>query len=133
MGAIFGARIPFADLCGIEFLGFENGATRLRVVLDERHGNNSGMPHGGLVATLLDIAMGSAARLAAGAPVITLDMHVSFIAPGEALLAAEGRVVRAGGSILFAEAEARDGRGEMVAKASGVFKKRNVKPDAADA
>jgi len=124
MGAIFGAKIPFADLCGIEFLGVENGVTRLRVVLDERHGNNSGLPHGGLVATLLDIAMGSAARFAAGAPVMTLDMHIHFMAPGETSLTAEGRVTRAGGSILFAEAEARDGKGDIVAKASGIFKKR---------
>jgi uncharacterized protein (TIGR00369 family) len=127
MGAIFGAKIPFADLCGIEFLGAENGVTRLRVVLDERHGNNFGMPHGGLVATLLDVAMGSAARLAAGGPVMTLDMHINFIAAGEAFLTAEGRVARAGGSILFAEAEARGDKGEIVAKSSGVFKRRSTK------
>ena len=129
MGAIFGAKIPFADLCGIEILGVENGVTRLRVVLDERHGNNFGIPHGGLVATLLDIAMGSAARLAAGGPVMTLDMHVNFIATGKTLLTAEGRVVRAGGAILFAEAEARGGDGEIVAKSSGVFKRRGANKD----
>jgi uncharacterized protein (TIGR00369 family) len=129
MGAFFGAKIPFADLCGIEFLGLEGGVTKLRVALDERHGNNSGMPHGGLVATLLDAAMGSAARLAAGVPVITLDMHVSFIATAEDVLIAEGRLVRAGGSILFAEAEARGGKGELVAKASGVFKTRKAKAE----
>ena len=127
MGAIFGAKIPFADLCGIEFLGVENGVTKLRVVLDERHGNNSGIPHGGLIATLLDIAMGSASRFVAGVPVTTLDMHINFIATGEDVLTAEGRVVRAGGSILFAEAEARGTKGEIVAKASGVFKTRKAK------
>ena len=129
MGAIFGAKIPFAELCGIEILGVEDGVTRLRVALDERHGNNSGIPHGGLVATLLDIAMGSASRLAAGAPVITLDMHINFIATGEKTLTAEGRVVRAGGSILFAEAEVRGVKGELVAKSSGVFKRRSTKTE----
>ncbi len=128
MGAIFGAKIPFADHCGIEFLGADNGATRLRVVVDERHGNNSGIPHGGLIATLLDVAMGTAARLATdAAAVITLDMHVSFVAPGDAALTAEGRVVRAGGSIVFAEAEARGATGQIVAKASGIFKARKAK------
>jgi acyl-coenzyme A thioesterase PaaI-like protein len=73
---------------------------------------------------LLDIAMGSAARFAAGSPVTTLDMHVSFIAPGEDVLTAEGRVVRTGGSIIFTEAEARGAIDEVVAKASGVFKTR---------
>jgi uncharacterized protein (TIGR00369 family) len=132
MGAIFGAKIPFADLCGIKILGVENGVTRLRVDLDERHGNNFGIPHGGLVATLLDIAMGSAARLAAGGPVMTLDMHIAFVATGEEFLTAEGRIVRAGGSILFAEAEARGSRGELVAKSSGVFKRRSTKGAAAE-
>jgi uncharacterized protein (TIGR00369 family) len=127
MGAIFGAKIPFADLCGIEILGAEEGVTRLRVVLDERHGNNFGAPHGGLVATLMDIAMGSAARLAAGSPVMTVDMHINFIATGEKILTAQGRVVRAGGSILFAEAEARNENDEIVAKSSGVFKRRGTK------
>jgi len=129
MGAFFGANVPFADLCGIEFLGVQDGVTKLRVVLDERHGNNSGIPHGGLIATLLDVAMGSAARLAAGFPVMTLDMHISFIATADDALTAEGRVVRAGGSILFAEAEARGSKGELVAKASGVFKTRKAKAE----
>jgi uncharacterized protein (TIGR00369 family) len=127
MGAFFGAKVPFADLCGIEFLGVQDGVTKLRVLLDERHGNNSGMPHGGLIATLLDVAMGSAARLAAGVPVMTLDMHISFIATADDALTAEGRVVRAGGSILFAEAEARGAKDELVARASGVFKTRKMK------
>ena len=130
MGAIFGAKIPFAELCGIEFLGAEDGVTKLRVLLDEKHGNNSGIPHGGLIATLLDVAMGTAARLAAGvAAVTTLDMHVSFVAGGEDVLTAEGRVVRAGGSIIFTEAEARGPNGDIVAKASGVFKTRKAKDE----
>ena len=130
MGVIFGAKIPFAEHCGIEFLGADEGVTRLRVVIDEMHGNNSGIPHGGLIATLLDVAMGTAARLATdAAAVITLDMHVSFIAPGEEVLTAEGRVVRAGGSIIFTEAEARGPNGEVVAKASGVFKTRKARDE----
>jgi|SRR5271170_1764228 len=127
MGAIFGAKIPFADLCGIEFLGVENGATRLHVALEAKHANNFGIPHGGLVATLMDIAMGSAARLAAGGPVMTLDMQISFLASGHGSLTAEGRVVRAGSSVLFCEAEARDAKGDLVAKSSGLFKRRGAR------
>ena len=132
MGAIFGAKIPFADLCGIEFLGVENGATRLHVALEPKHANNFGIPHGGLVATLMDIAMGSAARLAAGGPVMTLDMQISFLDSGEGSLTAEGRVVRAGNSVLFCEAEARDAKGDLVAKSSGLFKRRKARTSAAE-
>jgi acyl-coenzyme A thioesterase PaaI-like protein len=68
--------------------------------------------------------MGSAARFAIDAPVLTLDLHINFVARGRGVLTAEGRIVRAGRSIVFAEAEARGGQGEIVARASGVFKRR---------
>jgi uncharacterized protein (TIGR00369 family) len=128
-GSIFGAEIPFARLCGIEAVSADDGVTRLRVTLTEDHINNLGIPHGGLIATLLDIAMGTAARLAAGAPVLTLDMHIAYLGVGEGALTAEGRVIRAGRSILFAEAEARSAGGRLVAKSSGVFKPA-IKTDA---
>jgi uncharacterized protein (TIGR00369 family) len=130
VGDIFGATIPFADLCGIESIGEADGLTRLRVTLAPEHGNNIGIVHGGLVATLLDIAMGTASRLAAGAPVMTVDMHVAYMAVGHGVLIGEGRVVRSGRSIIFAEADVRDTDGVLVARASGIFK-RAAAPKAA--
>jgi len=66
--------------------------------------------------------MGTAARCTVGLPVMTLDMQASFLSPGRGELTAEGRVVRAGRSIVFCEAEVRSAEGELVAKASGLFK-----------
>ena len=86
------------------------------------HVNNLGIAHGGLICTLLDVAMGTAARCTVGLPVMTLDMQASFLSPGRGELTAEGRVVRAGRSIVFCEAEVRSAEGELVAKASGLFK-----------
>ena len=125
---IFGADIPFASMCGVEALGFENGKTRLRLALKPEHGNNLGIAHGGVICTLLDIAMGTAARCTIGMPVMTLDMQTSFIGPGRGVLIGEGRVLRAGRSILFCEAEIRDEAGELLAKSSGVFKPVNQSP-----
>lgn len=87
------------------------------------HMNNVGIVHGGAICTLLDIAMGSAARIEAGAPVMTVDMHVMFLAAARSVIIAEGRVIRAGRSILFAEAEAKTEDGETVARSTGVFKR----------
>jgi uncharacterized protein (TIGR00369 family) len=123
MARVFGAEIPFADHCTIEEVGFVEGGTRLRMKLGPQHMNNVGIAHGGALCTLLDIAMGTAARTHAGRPVITLDMQVAFLAPGRAgVLFAEGRVVKGGRSVLFCEAEIRDEAGELIAKSSGVFK-----------
>lgn len=120
---LFGAEIPFADHCGIEEIGVVEGRTRLRLRSQPFHGNNLGIVHGGVICTLLDIAMGTAARTAIGSPVMTLDMQASFLSPGRGVLIGEGRVVRAGRSIVFCEAEVREeADGELVAKSSGLFK-----------
>lgn len=119
---IFGADIPFAAHCGIEEVGAAGGVTRLRLVIGPQHGNNLGIAHGGLICTLLDVAMGTAARRQVGAPVMTLDMQASFLSPGRGVLTGEGRVLRAGRSIVFCEADVRAESGALVAKASGIFK-----------
>src|SRR6516162_6832214 len=120
MMPIFGVEIPFASHCGIETLDSPRDKTLLRLVLAPQHLNNIGMAHGGLTCTLLDIAMGSAARRHVDLPVVTLDMQISFIAPGRGVLLAEGRVLRAGRSVVFSEGEVRAQSGELVAKGSGL-------------
>ncbi len=119
---IFGAQIPFVHFCGIEALAVAAGETRLRLVLRPEHANNLGIAHGGILCTLLDVAMGTAARLAAGSPVVTLDMQTRFLNPGRGTLEALGRVTRAGASVLFCEAEIRDAGGNTVASATGLLK-----------
>lgn len=121
-GTVFGAHIPFVDHCGIEALDVREGRTRLRLVLRLEHANNLGIAHGGVICTLLDVALGTAARLKAGRPVVTLDMQTRFLAPGRGTLIAEGRVTRAGRSVTFCEAEIRDAQGELVASATGLLK-----------
>jgi uncharacterized protein (TIGR00369 family) len=121
-GTIFGAHIPFVTFCGIEALDVREGCTRLRLALRPEHANNLGIAHGGILCTLLDVALGTAARLRAGRPVVTLDMQTRFLSPGRGVLVAEGRVTRAGRSVIFCEAEIRDAAGEPVASATGLLK-----------
>ncbi len=74
-----------------------DGCTKLRLTLRPEHANNLGIAHGGIICTLLDVAMGTAARLAAGHSVVTLDMQTRFLnQAGQRTLEAEGRVTRAG-------------------------------------
>lgn len=120
---ILGAEVPFASHCDIEDLGPAEGVSRLRMAPGPHHMNNSGILHGGAICTLLDVAMGSAARIKCGAPVMTIDMHVMFLAAVRGVITAEGRVIRAGRSILFTEAEAKAEDGQTVARSTGVFKR----------
>ena len=130
MSDYFGVKIPFAEHCRIIALSHEPGHVRLSVQVAEEHKNNLGIAHGGVILTLLDIALGSAARTAAGVPVMTIDMHSAFLSPGRGELFGEGRVLRQGRSLIFSEGEVRDAEGNLVAKGSGVFK--TAKPHEAD-
>ena len=121
--AVFGADIPFARHCGVEEIGSADGRTLLRMRTGPEHANNLGIVHGGAICTLLDICMGTAARTAIGAPVMTIDMQAAFLAPGNGDLFGEGRVVRAGGTIVFTAAEVRDGDGRLVATSTGVMRR----------
>lgn len=129
-GTIFGAHIPFVTFCGIEAIAVSEGRTRLRLALRPEHANNLGIAHGGVICTLLDVALGTAARLRAGRPVVTLDMQTRFLSPGRGVLSAEGRVTRAGRSLIFCEAEIRDADGELVASATGLLKPVSERPAA---
>ena len=120
---ILGAVVPFASHCNIEDLGSVDGMSKLQIAPGPHHMNNIGIVHGGVICTLLDIAMGSAARVTVGAPVMTIDMHLVFMGTVRGVIIVEGRVIRAGRSIIFAEAEARTENGEIVARSTGVFKR----------
>jgi uncharacterized protein (TIGR00369 family) len=120
---IFGAHIPFVHFCGIEPVSSEPGRTRLRVKLEDHHMNQLGIAHGGITMTLLDVALGTAARSGSDkSAVMTLDMQTQFISPGRGTLTGEGRIVKAGRSLVFVEADVHDETGTLVAKASAIFK-----------
>jgi uncharacterized protein (TIGR00369 family) len=117
-------RIPFMEHCGIVFIAGERGATRVRATVEPHLRNTRVHAHGGLVMTMLDIALGWAAKEAAhdAQSFMTVDMQVQFLAPGMGEITAEGRVTRAGRSLVFCEGEARNAEGEMIARATGLFK-----------
>ncbi len=120
--ATYGAEIPFVDFCGIEDLAPQGERTYLRLALGPQHGNNLGIAHGGVLCTLIDVAMGTCARRLLGSPVMTLSMQTNFVAPGRGTLVAEGRVLRAGRAIVHCEASVTGEDGAVVATGSGVFK-----------
>jgi uncharacterized protein (TIGR00369 family) len=96
---------------------------RAPCVLDADYNGFSARAHGGVVASLLDEAMGWAAVLAAGAFTYTVELNLRYRLPvpiGEPL-EVRGRVARHTRRITFAEGELRDAQGEVLATASGKF------------
>jgi uncharacterized protein (TIGR00369 family) len=122
----FGLDIPFIDLLRAKAEHWEKGRAVASVEVRPELYNGWQYAHGGVVMTLLDVTMGSAARSTVphAAGVVTVDMSVSFVSAGQGRLTVEGRVLRSGGSIVFCEGEMRDEAGELVAKAMASFKVR---------
>lgn len=121
-----GGGYPFQRLLGFRKTMQTIDRTKLELELRDDHLNMAGLPHGGLLASLLDAALGSAGcYLDPDKPrkAVTLNLNVSYLdRPGDVHLVAEGRRVGGGKTIYFSEGEVRDGSGKVLARASGTFR-----------
>ena len=121
----FPRRIPFADALGFELWRFDGGHAELQLALEPGLHNSFGVAHGGVLMTLLDVAMARAATSVPDAPsttVVTVEMSSRFVRPARGGLVAEGEVLHAGGSLCTCEARLHDAGGNLVATAMGTFK-----------
>ena len=116
--------IPFLHYCGVETEDAPKGVSRLSIVMRPEIANTRQQAHGGLLMTMLDVALGRAARdsVEGATGFITIDLQTSFLTPGHGRLVTEGRAVGGGRNIVFCEGEVRNEDGQIVAKATGVFK-----------
>jgi uncharacterized protein (TIGR00369 family) len=120
---LFG-QVPFLRLLDARREFSEAG--RARVVIDERPelGNVIGAVHGGVLVTLLDVVMASAAVSVFdfARTAVTLDLNTSFLEPGRGRLIADGEVVQHDASIAWCRAAVTDAGGRVVAQAQGSFR-----------
>ena len=86
--------------------------------------NFIGTPHGGILATISDAAMGELATqsLPAGHNVVTTNMTVNYLQTTTAeQLIAKGRFVRKGKTLMVMESTVEDNTGKLLATASASF------------
>ena len=124
-------KVPFLEFCGVRNEPAPDGLARLSVEVRPEIGNTRGHAHGGLMMTMLDVALGRAARnsVPGAYGFVTIDLHTSFLKPGTGRLVAEGRRTGGGRSIVFCAGEIRDEAGDIVATANGVFKPITPRPE----
>ncbi len=120
----FPVSVPFVESLGIELHGYGDGHAELWVDLDAAHLNTWEVAHGGVVMTMLDVAMALAARGGSGhsGGVATIEMKTSFMRPAEHRLRAIGKVLHKTSTLVFCEATLCDDRGQLCATATGTFK-----------
>jgi len=120
-------KIPYLQHLRISTDELGHGSARLSMPIEPHLTNSLGTAHGGVIVSLLDVALCTAARTLHpdSTGVITIDLSVSFIggAAGKRLLA-DARVLRDGRSMSFVEGEAKNEDGSLVAKAIATVRVR---------
>jgi len=128
MAIPFAFRIPFVEGIGCELQRFDGGHAEVSLTLNENHTNSFGVAHGGLMMTLLDVAMAHAARSlrldaqgqSPGA--VTIEMKTSFTRPGIGRIRAVGSVLHSTATLVFCEGKVFDAHDQLCAHATGTFK-----------
>jgi uncharacterized protein (TIGR00369 family) len=120
----FEIHVPFVEHLGIRIIEKGDGVVRLRLDPRAEFENSWGSVHGGVLMTMLDVALASAGRSldARCNGALTVEMKVNFIAAASGPVLAEGRAQRAGRSLIFSEGELTSEDGTLLAKATGTFK-----------
>jgi uncharacterized protein (TIGR00369 family) len=116
-------RPPFAELIDARLASVGEGVAVFEWTADQSTYNPIGMVHGGVLCTLLDSAAGCAVHslLPAGVGYSSIEIKASFLAPvrvDSGMLDVEGRALRVGRQVAFAEAHARTQDGKLVGHAT---------------
>ena len=101
-------RQHFMKLVGISLDVIEEGTTEASLQLKQEHMQQTGLVHGGVVATIADIVSGLAAYTLVPEDhhVVTAELKISYLNPGRGqTLFAKGWVLKQGFRINFCEAE----------------------------
>lgn len=129
----FPRRIPFVEELGLELWAFGDGQSELQLALSEQHLNSYLVAHGGVLMTLLDVAMAHAARSVfgdSGPGVVTIEMKTSFMRAAEGRLRATGTLLHKTATMAFTEGSVFNVTGQLCAHATGTFKYIKAVPGA---
>ena len=117
-------NVPFLKLLGVRFLSAEMGKGEILLALKPEHTNTWDVAHGGVLLTLMDVAMAVAAR--SGDPsdrsVVTIEMKNNFMQAATGILRVKADTVRHTATMAFCEAKLYNDQGEICCMATGTFK-----------
>jgi uncharacterized protein (TIGR00369 family) len=118
------ASRPFHKWLGLKVISIDQDRIELRATWREEWVVNPDgqYTHGGILATLVDLAADWAMVTRTGRGVPTIDLRVDYHAPAlPGDLTARGKVVRFGRQFSTAEAEVFDEKGKLIASGRGTY------------
>ncbi|MCP2506826.1 MAG: PaaI family thioesterase [Candidatus Thalassarchaeaceae archaeon] len=121
-----------AESMGIKLINFQEGTCSVYAKILPLHLNAGGVAHGGLHATMLDTALGSAlvSTINKDEWCATAQLDISYIEPGyegEELIA-NGFVMRRGRTLAHCEGTISDSEGKLIATGKGTWIIWQIKP-----
>lgn len=115
---------PFLDLCGPVYSKRDASGLTIGLRIAEQHANARGFAHGGLLATLCDIALGYSTAFASDPPGAYLTVHMDLDFAGAARIGdwieIRTDIQRRGSRMAFASAYVFLGE-QRIVRASAVF------------
>ena len=111
----------FTGYCGLKFTKVSEDYCVVSCPMRPELLNPGGIAHGGLIATLTDVAAGSMALMADGRahPIVTQSCNIHYLRPGTGdVLRAESRVVRKGNRVCVVQVDCFSGDGSLAAVAT---------------
>ena len=114
-------KANFLQHLGLQLTSTGPDSCETALTIENHHLQQHGFVHAGVIATIADHTAGGAARAASGErDVITIEFKINFLRPASARkLICHGKVLRAGKSVIVAEAEVfaiNDSEPKLIAK-----------------
>ena len=117
-------NVPFLKLLGVRFLSAEMGKGEILLALKPEHTNTWEVAHGGVLLTLMDVAMAVAARSAdpGDRSVVTIELKNNFMQAATGILRVKADTVRHTATMAFCEAKLYNDQGDICCMSTGTFK-----------
>jgi len=111
----------FREHVALQVEPLDDGTSRVVVDAGDEHLNPHGSVHGGVLATMIDVAMGTAVTSSGGQSPVTVSLTVTYLEPGRpGRLEAMAQVRKRGKRLTVVEAEVVQD-GDVVADALATF------------
>lgn len=118
----------YLEFLGFKLIAWKDGYAKIEMPVRPEHRNTVGYLHGGVIASLLDIAGAVAGSYGVSEQFVsvTINLNCNYMAPHTAAtVITEGELIRTTSSLFFAQAKLFDPESNrLCATATGTYKKQ---------
>lgn len=118
-------RFTFDKDLGVKLVSIKKGYCLVKLNLKPSHLNNGGIVHGGVIASLCDIALAGAVGsvLKKEEWCVTAELNIEFVNPAfpDEPIFGYGKLVKKGNTLAFVDGGVKSRSKKLIAKAQGIW------------